>query len=182
MEIQIEFGGFYGYHDEYIESRIETLNEWNDELDIDNVYDTLTSIDWQKTFESYAENWLHRFNSYCNLDLEFVGIDSPKYYNFTTDRIIAKIDDEDIESLMVFVDYVEFYEYANPRLTSRDGFISFYNGLDDLIERSKNDDDDKAILLGMVCDYLIEVNEVNEDIHDLEYGIFEINDKLVENK
>ena len=182
MEIQIEFGGFYGYHDEYIEQRIETLNEWNDELDIDNVYDTLTSIDWQKTFEDYAENWLHRFNMFCHLSLEFVGIDSPKYYNYRTDRIIAKINDKDIERLMEFVDYVEFYEYANPRLTSYDGFISFYNGLDDLIERSENDDDDKAILLGMVCDYLIEVNEVNEDIYELEYDIIEINDKLVENE
>ena len=177
MEIQIEFGGFYGYHEEYIESRIETLNDWN----VNNVYDTLTSIDWQKTFKDYAENWLHRFNLYCNLDLEFVGIDSPKYYNYRTDRIIAKINDKDIESLMVFVDYVEFYEYANPRLTSGSGFISFYNGLDDLVERSKNDDDDNAILLGMVCDYLIEVNEVNEDIYELEYDIFEINDKLAEN-
>jgi len=177
MEIQIEFGGFYGYHEEYIESRIETLNDWN----VNNVYDTLTSIDWQKTFKDYAENWLHRFNLYCNLDLEFVGIDSPKYYNYRTDRIIAKINDEGIERLMECVDYVEFYEYANPRLTSFDGFISFYNGLDDLVERSKNDDDDKAILLGMVCDYLIEVNEVNEDIYELEYDIFEINDKLAEN-
>jgi hypothetical protein len=119
---------------------------------------------------------------FCHLNLEFVGIDSPKYYNYRTDKIIAKINDEDIERLMVFVDYVEFYEYANPRLTSCSGFISFYNGLDDLIERSKNDDDDKAILLGMICDYLIEVNEVNEDIYELEYDIIEINDKLVENE
>jgi hypothetical protein len=33
MEIQIEFGGFYGYHDEYIEQRIETYNDYGDELD-----------------------------------------------------------------------------------------------------------------------------------------------------
>lgn len=179
MKIQIEFGGFYCYHEKYIEDRLDYYPYNNDcgELYIHNNL----KIDWQKTFEDYAENWLHRFNMFCHLSLEFVGIDSPKYYNFTTDRIIAKIDDKDIESLMVFVDYVEFYEYANPRLTSCSGFISFYNGLDDLIERSKNDDDDKAILLGMVCDYLIEVNEVNEYICELEYDIFEINDKLVEN-
>ena len=179
MKIQIEFGGFYGYHDEYIDCRIEQFNDGviyeNDCYDIDN-------IDWQKTFESYAVNWLHMFNSHCNLNLEFVGIDSPKCYNYRTDKIIAKINDEDIESLMKCLYYVEFYEYANPRLTSCSGFISFYNGLDDLVERSKNDDDDKAILLGMLCDYLIEVNEVNGYIYELEYDIFEINDKLVENE
>lgn len=180
MKIQIEFGGFYGNHEEYIEDRLDYYPYNNDcgELLLRNHL----NIDWQKTFKSYAENWLHRFNMFCHLSLEFVGIDSPKYYNYRTDRIVAKIDDEDIESLMVFVDYVEFYEYANPRLTSCSGFISFYNGLDDLIERSKNDDDDKAILLGMVCDYLTKVNEVNEDIYELEYDIFEINDKLVENE
>ncbi len=78
--------------------------------------------------------------------------------------------------------YVEVDEYAKPRFTSCSGFISFYNGLDDLVERSENDDDDKAILLGMICDYLIEVNEVNGYIYKLEYDIIEINDKLVENE
>ena len=174
MKIQIEFGGFYGYHDEYIDCRIEQFNDGviyeNDCYDIDN-------IDWQKTFESYAVNWLHMFNSHCNLNLEFVGIDSPKCYNYRTDKIIAKINDEDIESLMKCLYYVEFYEYANPRLTSCSGFISFYNGLDDLVERSENDDDDKAILLGMICDYLIEVNEVNGYIYKLEYDIIEKNEK-----
>lgn len=180
MEIQIEFGGFYGYHDDYIMDRLDYYPYNNDygELLIHNNL----KIDWQKTFEDYAEGWLHRFNMFCHLNLEFVRIDSPKYYNYRTDRIVAKINDKDIERLMEFVDYVEFYKYANPRLTSYSGFISFYNGLDDLIERSGNDDDDRAILLGIVCDYLTKVNEVNEDIHELEYDIFEINDKLVENE
>ena len=86
MEIQIEFGGFYGYHDEYIESRIEQFNDGviyeNDCYDIDN-------IDWQKTFKNYAENWLWRFNTMSGLGLGFAGLDSPKYYNYRTDRIVA---------------------------------------------------------------------------------------------
>jgi predicted transcriptional regulator len=71
----------------------------------------------------------------------------------------------------------EFKEWANPQLQSRSGFHSFYNGVDDLIERSKDDDNDKAILLGMVCNYLIEVMEVNEDVYELEYDIIELTDK-----
>ena len=53
--------------------------------------------------------------------------------------------------------------------------MSFYNGVDDLIERAKDDDDDKSILLGMVCNYLMELMEVNDDIYDLEYDIIELN-------
>ena len=179
MEIQIEFGGFYGFHEEYIDCRIEQFNDVviyeNDCYDIDN-------IDWQKTFEDYAENWLHRFNMFCNLSLEFAGIDSPKYYNYRTDKIIAKVNDADITKLMTSIDNDDFLMWANPQLQSKSGFISFYNGIDDLIERAKNDDDDKAILLGMVCNYLIEVMEVNEDIHELEYDIIELTDKTTENE
>lgn len=170
MEIQIEFGGFYGYHDEYIDIVIDDYG-----IDFDNV-------DWKATSKDYAKNWLHRFNMMSNLSLEFVGIDSPKYYNYRTDKIITRVNDADINDLMVFVDYVAFYEWANPKLQSSSGFISFYNGIDDLIERAENDDDDKAILLGMVCDYLIELNEVNEDIHELEYDIIELTDKTTENE
>lgn len=181
MEIQIEFGGFYGFHDEYIENRIEIDNDFSSGNDIDHYLD-IENVDWNATFKDYAENWLHRFNMFCNLSLEFVGIDSPKYYNYRTDKIIAKVNDADINDLMVFVDYVAFYEWAKPQLQSRSGFHSFYNGVDDLIERAKNDDDDKSILLGMVCNYLIELNEVNEDIYELEYNIIELNDKITENE
>jgi len=34
----------------------------------------------------------------------------------------------------------------------------------------------------MVCNYLIELNEVNEDIYELEYDIIELNDKITENE
>jgi hypothetical protein len=36
---------------------------------------------------------------------------------------------------------------------------------------------DKAILLGMICNYLIEVMEVNEDVYELEYDIIGLTDK-----
>ena len=171
MEIQIEFGGFYGFHEEYIDWKIQ---DWGD---IDYEY-----VDWNATFKDYAKNWLHRFNMMSNLSLEFVGIDSPKYYNYRTDKIIAKVNDEDINNLMTSIDDDDFLMWANPQLQSRSGFISFYNGIDDLIERAKNDDDDKANLLGMVCNYLIELNEVNEYLYELEYDIIELNNKLVENE
>ena len=170
MEIQIEFGGFYGFHEGYIEDRIEMF-----EIDYENV-------NWSATFKSYAQEWLHHFNMMTFLGLEYIGIDSPNYYNFRTDRIIAKVNDEDINNLMTSIDDDDFLMWANPQLQSRSGFISFYNGIDDLIERAKNDDDDKANLLGMVCNYLIELNEVNEYLYELEYDIIELNNKLVENE
>ena len=170
MEIQIEFGGFYGYHEEYIDCKIQ---DW----DID-----VESVDWNATFKDYAKNWLHRFNTMSNLELDFVGIDSPKYYNYRTDKIIAYVEKHDENELMAFAHDDEFYHWANPQLQDRYGFMSYYDGIDDLIVRAKNDDDDKAILLGMVCNYLTGLNEVNEDIYELEYDIIELTDKTTENE
>jgi len=181
MEIQIEFGGFYGFHDEYIENRIEIDNDFSSGNDIDHYLD-IENVDWNATFKDYAENWLWRFNTMSGLGLGFAGLDSPKYYNYRTDRIVAYVDKDDMGYLMNFVNDDDFLMWANPKLQSRSGFISFYNGIDDLIERAKNDDDDKANLLGMVCNYLIELNEVNEDIYELEYDIIELNDKITENE
>ena len=170
MEIQIEFGGFYGYHDEYINDRLHIF-----EVDYD-------SIDWNATFKDYANEWLHHFNTMTFLDLEYIGIDSPKFYNYRTDRIIAKVNNADIINLMNLIDDDEFLTWAHPQLQSSSGFHSFYNGINDLIERAKNDDDDKAILLGMVCNYLIEFNGVNEHIYEIDYDIIELTDKTTENE
>ena len=164
MEIQIEFGGFYGFHDDYIQDRCDTLS-----IDIDNVH-------WGKTFVQYSVAWVHRFTDMTGIELFFIGLDSPRYYNYRTDNITAKVLPDVVKYLMTYIND-EFKEWANPQLQSSSGFHSFYNGIDDLIERSKDDDDDKAILLGMVCNYLIEVMEVNEDVYELEYDIIGLTDK-----
>ena len=65
----------------------------------------------------------------------------------------------------------EFQEWADPQLRSRDGFSSFYNGVQDLIEKSMNDDKDYALLIGMVVDWQTEVGNINDDIYELEYEI-----------
>jgi hypothetical protein len=115
------------------------------------------------------------------IELFFIGLDSPRYYNYRTDNIMVKVLPDVVEHLMTYIND-EFKEWANPQLQSRSGFHSFYNGVDDLIERSKDDDDDKAILLGTVCNYLIEVMEVNEDVYELEYDIIGLTDKTTNNE
>lgn len=169
MEIQIDFGGFYGFHNDYIEDRCDILN-----IDSDDV-------NWSRTFVQYSVAWTHRFTNMTGIELFFIGLDSPRYYNYRTDNIMAKVLPDVVEHLMTYIND-EFKEWANPQLQSSSGFHSFYNGVDDLIERSKDDDDDKAILLGMVCNYLIEVMEVNEDIYELEYDIIELTDKTTNNE
>ena len=170
MEIQIEFGGFYGYHEEYIDNRIDDY-----EIDYDNV-------DWNATFKEYAKNWLWRFNNMSNLDLEFISVDSPKFYNFRTDRIIANVPSECASKMLQYTKMEDFQQYANEQLTSCDGYISFFDNIDDLVIKAYKSDDDMALLLGLICDYIIVHEEINEYIYELEYDIIELTDKTTNNE
>ena len=170
MEIQIEFGGFYCYHEEYIQDMIEIF-----EIDCDDV-------DWNATFKDYAKNWLWRFNNMSNLDLEFIGIDSPKFYNFRTDRIIVNVPNECADKMLQYTKMEDFQQYANEQLTSHDGYVSFFDNIDDLVIKAYKSDDDMALLLGLICDYIIDLEEVNQDIYELEYEIIELTDKTTENE
>jgi len=159
MEIAINFGGFYGFHDEYIEDKIEAM-------DFDRDY-----VDFNKTNKDYAKAWIDHFNNEGGTDLKFVEIDSPRFYNFTTDKIIAEVNENDLYTFHEMISIEEFKEWADPQLRSRDGFSSFYNGVQDLIEKSMNDDKDYALLIGMVVDWQTEVGNINDDIYELEYEI-----------
>lgn len=170
MEIQIEFGGFYGYHEEYIDNRIDDCQIYYDNLD------------WNAIFKDYAKNWLLRFNNMSNLDLEFIGIDSPKFYNYRTDRIIANVPNECADKMLQYTKMEDFQQYANEQLTSHDGYVSFFDNIDDLVIKAYKSDDDMALLLGLICDYIIDLEEINEDIYELEYDIIELTDKTKENE
>ena len=147
-EIHLNFGGFYGYHDEHIDSHIEYL-----EIDAD-------SVDFAATYKDYAKEWLNAFNSKHDFDFEFIGIDSPRFYNYSTDKIKVNIDE--LQCHILKRDYTrneDFIDYANERLKSCSGFISFYNGLEDLKQKAKENDSDKILLIEMIIDFIIDSNE-----------------------
>lgn len=63
-------------------------------------------------------------------EAEFVEIDSPNEYNYTTDRLIGKCDFEaNKEDIKAFVEKhkEEFDKVVKENFTSYDGFISFYS-------------------------------------------------------
>ena len=59
--------------------------------------------------------------------LEFDSLDSPEYYNFSTDRIFAKISLENAQALLNNVDKDRLKEVCKEHFTSYDGFISHYD-------------------------------------------------------
>jgi len=178
IEINIDFGGFYhSVHSDNIDWKIDQDYEWyldqnddNTHINHDKFYDKIL---WKKTHESYCENYIDMLNNECDLDLKYIGLDSPKYYNYTTDRIIAKIDRQLAVNKLLPITYDKnFLIWANPFLTSRDGFASFYDGIEGLIKKSMDNETDFEILIGTVVDWLIHDHCINENIYDLEYELY----------
>ena len=147
-EIYLNFGGFYGYHDEYIDLLIKCF-----EINPD-------SVDYSETYKDYATEWLNTFNSEHDFDFKFIGIDSPRFYNYSTDKIKVKVDA--LQCHVLKRDYtknIDFITYANERLKSSSGFVSFYDGLTDLRQKAKENDSDYILLIEMILDFIIDSNE-----------------------
>ena len=82
------------------------------------------------------------------MTINFISLYSPREYNFTTDSIDASISNKDFKKLKkYFLNNKDFITYANESSKSRDGFISFYDGIDAIIE-------DDSILLDYVFKYI----------------------------
>lgn len=116
--IVVPFSGTYG-------------NSWFEfEQEIDCTFNEL----FEEFAKQYVAEWNDEFNyqTDINLGLEYDGTDSPKEYNFMTDRIFAKIPEAGWRALQQTVEAIPknrkiMDDIAAKRHTSRDGFISFYD-------------------------------------------------------
>lgn len=135
METTIPFTGFYhSVHSENIDYALEQLfsdaNGDRVERLESEAYDL---IEWGAIFNQYAKDYAECFAGALGLKtLKYKELDSPREYNFTTDRIICEIDVEEVKRLIKEeVNSRDLRECIKERFTDRSGFISFYeNDLD----------------------------------------------------
>jgi len=94
-----------------------------------------------------------------HIKLKFEAIDSPQYYNYSTDRLICKISIGDIRKILKAHkkdNYKLLNEFCIANFTSRSGFHSFYsNDYNDIINKNINDLDCNEIgaLISSLYDY-----------------------------
>jgi hypothetical protein len=146
-EFALDFGGFYeSIHTQYIDRHIEDLNvNWE-------------YVDYKKTYENYAKCFVDYINFSLNQKLKYVELDSPKYYNFRNDKIIVSINEIDKYNLIQeYRNDDQFVEWVNQASASKDGFISFCSGIDNLIN-------EQELLLEYIFRYILWHEEDNEFI------------------
>lgn len=147
MNIAVKFGGFYGgNHEQKIESMISMYEDEGDEF---NNYKDLITM--------YSREYLDFLNLELGVNLMFVSIDSPKFYNFRTDEIIAKIEDDQVELSKGYIDmYIrnnelnkELEEYIDNITKSSSGYIPFYTKED--VYKPENVDILLQCMIKVVC-------------------------------
>ena len=156
----IDFGGFYhSIHSDILDIQIDYF-----EIDEDNV-------NYKENCNSYCNEFINSLNDMLELNLKFIQIDSPKFYNFRTDKIEAEINENDFNKLKdTYLTSNEFIDYVNENSKSYDGFISFYNGFNEVIKEDE-------ILLQYMFDYILK-----EYADEIENYIFEMYFEIIENK
>ena len=155
-EFAIDFGGFYeSIHTHYIDTYIDDLNiNWE-------------YVDYKKTYENYSKCFVDYLNFSLNMKLKYVELDSPKYYNYTTDKIIVSINEIDKYNLIQkYRNDNEFVEWVNEASASKSGFISFCSGIDNLIN-------EQELLLEYIFTYILwneeEYEFVLQDINSIDF-------------
>ena len=137
-------------------------------------------IDWDKTNENVSKFYLNYFkdelkdffNEIGIINLDFVKVYSPKYYNYSTDKLVCNIEIDK----NVFVHELRKYDFDNweqflkDNFTSYDGFISFYpndpNEWTELI--AEKFDIDNIIIETLLQFYL----EQNEEFYKIKENLF----------
>lgn len=160
VHFRLNFGGFYeSIHDSIIEEATARAYNCDDEatgaIDYDKLYDI--DINWKDIRVMYCKELcsvLHSDMMYYDYDglediiVHFKGLSSPTYYNYSTDHISAGISDANFRKMKkYFLSDKDFVEYVNYNSKSQEGFISFYEGLDAVIEED-------SILLEYIYNYI----------------------------
>ena len=125
-----DFAGFYdSIFTPYFDDDVcydDDLNEWvRENVDYDyQEYEKQVGIKYIDALESELREYLPNFRA------EYKDIDSPQYYNFTTDRVVGLCNLNEIrEDIKKYINnnFDAFRQWIKDKHSSYDGFISFYS-------------------------------------------------------
>lgn len=136
-EVEVDIPYFPGFY----ESHLAHLVDWEIERMFD--YDGCGTseepevfwreVDYRQTHENVAKLWLEAYQCWLkgehdlDIPLKWSAMQSPKEYNFTTDRVFALVRLNDMAKAFRKAGTEAVKQAARDRFTSYDGFCSFYN-------------------------------------------------------
>lgn len=194
MELEATTSLFYGFYnsiflndEEIYEYEMEDLTELETELNQELENKFYISYEWSDQDRNeyfnnvgaeFIENMKYLINyyipeemkqkDYYKLEIEYTGIYSPKYYNYTTDKIdyIIKTNKQTMQELKKYIlDLAGAEQYIFKRFSSYDGFISFLSNNIDYWKTEPIETDE--LYTGPLFDLFLNLNDKNimEDLN-----------------
>ena len=129
MITTIPFSGFYcTLHESALDDAVEQMFSTDGCVVNHGLVDRAQfECEWRDVMKSYAKEYAEQFSREFDIPLEFDSMESPKYYNFTTDRIFCRVPLEVCIRLESELPDNALADQAREMFTSRDGFTSFYS-------------------------------------------------------
>lgn len=133
MLTTIPFAGLYcSWHDDALDRACESVLQ-DDQGE--PVHDKLPmklfdAIDWGKAHTEYAQMYAKAWCDHLGIQgMEFDELNSPREYNFATDRIFVRIPQAEVERIhTALAKHPQILtDLAKSKFTSRSGFHSFYS-------------------------------------------------------
>ena len=160
IKFYIPFEGFYNsIYDSEIEEIVnseieEGYIENDDNIDYNIIYNKMS----EHIFDNIEELFNDEFELFTeNGFLKYDGLSSPKYYNYSTDKIKAICSPEIYLTIFNhFENNDEVIDYINKNSKSRDGFVSFYDGYNEVIK-------DPAIYLQYLFEWFV-LNDYRDEV------------------
>ena len=131
IKFNLDFGGFYeSTHNWIIENSIANHFSIEDCFDYNDLEDKdLDKVDFKAMQKDYAEQWFDLYYQKVFPHGYFVGIDSPEYYNFETDKIEVEISASKVNNIIGDAcSDCDLIDYIEENSQSYDGFQSWYVG------------------------------------------------------
>jgi len=139
IKFYIPFEGFYNsiYDnciDSVIESEIEDGYLTEDQATFNVNYSKIHEAMSEDIFDKIVEIFNDEYDLFtCNTYFKYDGLSSPKYYNYSTDKIMAICSDEVYLTIYnEFIDNEGFINWLNEASESKSGFHSFYEGIEEV--------------------------------------------------
>jgi len=168
IKFYIPFEGFYNsiydnMIDDIINSEIEEgcLTEKQvDKIEYTPIFESMSQSIFDDIIELFIDETFGIVgNDFCSTKIIYEGLHSPKYYNYSTDKLEAKIAYNDFS--IIYGKYITndtFVNYVNEASKSRDGFASFYEGINQVAS-------EPTIFLEYLFQWFV-LNEYREEIID----------------
>jgi len=139
----IPFTGFYdSWHAQCVDDALISCMDWEGTGEPDSAFTpeqvgaVQEAMDYKKAYTEYAELYAEAAlrclndalggDTAARIEWQFESLDSPKFYNFTTDRIFVTIPLPHLRALRTYAGDDFMQTALDARFTPRDGFSPFY--------------------------------------------------------